>query len=175
MAEATEPTDTPAGAPPVEQQDDSTDWKSEARKWETRAKKSAADASAAAEKAREKTLTESEKAIEAARKEAAETARSEAATAYQQRLASAELRAAAGGRLKDPADAARFIDLADLEFDKNGDLDSKAATAAVDRLLKEKPYLAQGVPQRGTADGGNRGGTPPGDMNSLIRQAAGHR
>lgn len=151
-----------------------TDWKAEARKWEDRAKKAAAARKDAEDKVRQQTLSENEKAIEAARKEAAENARTEVTTAYQRRLATADLRAAAGGKLTDPADAVRFIDLDDLDLDEDGSPTAKSVTAAIEKLLKEKPYLAADNPRRGTADGGGRGGSKPADMNSLIRQAAGH-
>jgi len=172
----------PAGAPPaapvVDDDDgDTTDWKAEARKWETRAKKSDGARKDAEEKARQQALSESEKAVEAARKDAADAARAEVTAAYQGQIATAELRAAAAGKLADPADVSRFIDVADLDVDKDGKPTTKSMTAALEQLLKDKPYLAAaGGRPAGSADGGTRGGArAPQNMNDLIRSAAGHR
>ncbi|MEV7278099.1 hypothetical protein [Streptomyces sp. NPDC093111] len=56
-------------------------------------------------------------------------------------LVRAELRAAAAGKLRDPADALALVDVAAL-VDTGGDIDTDAIGKAVAALLKAKPYLA---------------------------------
>jgi hypothetical protein len=68
--------------------------------------------------------------------------------------------------------ALALIDRAALEFDDDGNPKNIAET--MDALLKAKPYLVGGGTTQ-SADQGARGGageTP--DMNTLLRQAAGH-
>lgn len=81
--------------------------------------------------------TDAEKAIDAAKKEGA----TEATTAANKRIVRSEIRAAAGGKVSDPEDAAAL--LGDLDrFIVKGEVDSKAISAAIDELVKAKPYLA---------------------------------
>lgn len=106
----------------------------------------------------EATKSETEKALEKARKEAGDTARSEERAKSNRRILTAEVRAAAGGKLADPADAVRLLDLDEFTVDDDGDIDEKAISKAIDDLLKSKPYLAANgrkapVP---SADGGAR-------------------
>lgn len=81
-----------------------------------------------------------------------------------ERLVKAEVRAAAAGKLADPADAHRFLDLSQFEVDDDGNVDADEVADAIDDLLKSKPYLAaQGgtTPKprfQGTADSGARKG-----------------
>ncbi|MFG3036863.1 hypothetical protein ACGFYZ_08165 [Streptomyces sp. NPDC048330] len=56
-------------------------------------------------------------------------------------LVRAELRAAAAGKLRDPADALALVDVAAL-VGTGGDIDTDAIGKAVAALLKAKPYLA---------------------------------
>lgn len=73
------------------------------------------------------------------------------------RIKKAEVRAAATGKLADPADALVYLDLTKIEVGEDGEVDSKAVTAAIDDLLKTKPYLAaQGKRFQGNGDGGPR-------------------
>jgi hypothetical protein len=68
----------------------------------------------------------------------------------------AELKAAAKGKLADPADAALFLDTKQFEVDGNGDVDADALNTAIDDLIARKPHLAA-APQRrfdGDADAG---------------------
>jgi hypothetical protein len=122
------------------------------------------------ETTREASLSEAEKAIATARREA----RAEALTEVNARVIRAEARALATGKLADPNDIENFIDLRGFEVDDEGHVNAKAITKAIDDLIKSKPYLAA---QRvgGDADAGARGAAPSnkGDMNSLIRRAAG--
>jgi len=73
--------------------------------------------------------------------------------------------------LADPADAVHFLDLSEFEVSEDGEVDSKAIAKAIDRLVKDKPYLASGAPRgSGSADGGARGGSKPeADMNAWLR------
>ncbi|MFC9949200.1 hypothetical protein ACFVIN_01305 [Streptomyces prasinus] len=80
-----------------------------------------------------------------------------------ERLVKAEVKAAAAGRLADPADAHRFLDLTQFEVDDDGNVDADEVADAIDDLLKSKPYLAaQGGSTKprfqGTADSGARKG-----------------
>ncbi|MER6603919.1 hypothetical protein [Streptomyces parvus] len=80
-----------------------------------------------------------------------------------ERLVRAEVRVAAAGKLADPADAHRFLDLSQFEVDADGNVDTEEVAEAIDDLLKSKPYLAAqggGTKPRfqGTADSGARKG-----------------
>jgi hypothetical protein len=101
------------------------------------------------------TKTEGEKALEAARKEASDTARAEERTKAARRILTSEVKAAAGGKLADPLDAVRLLDLDEFSIDDEGEVDAKSIAAAIDGLLKEKPYLAANR-SNGSADGGAR-------------------
>lgn len=117
-------------------------------------------------------MTDTEKAIAQARAEG----KTEALGAANGRLLRAEVKALAGGKFADPADAISFLHLDEFKVDGDGEFDTKAITKALDQLLKDKPYLAGGIPNRvqGSGDGGARGGNPGGaDMNALLRKAAG--
>ncbi|MDF1705022.1 MAG: hypothetical protein P1U38_09635 [Aeromicrobium sp.] len=64
------------------------------------------------------------------------------------RIVRAEIRAAAAGKLSDPADALNFIDLTQFEVDDDGSLDESEVADAIKELLEKKPYLAaQGGPK----------------------------
>ncbi|MCA1569763.1 MAG: hypothetical protein LC798_05460 [Chloroflexi bacterium] len=113
----------------------------------------------------EASKTEQEKAIEAARKEAATAATAEATTRANRRILTAEIKAAAGTKLADPADAVRLLDLDSFDVDDDGEVDSNSIASAIEDLLKAKPYLAadarRAVP---SVDGGARpNGSPPVD------------
>lgn len=69
-------------------------------------------------------------------------ARREAQQAADTRIIRAEVKAAAGGKLADPSDAVRLLDLSKFELDDNGDLDEDEVTDAITDLLRRKPYLA---------------------------------
>lgn len=67
----------------------------------------------------------------------------EAATARaNERFVRAEIKAAAKGKLADPADAFQFLDLSAFEVGDDGEVDGDAISTAIDDLLKRKPYLA---------------------------------
>lgn len=84
--------------------------------------------------------------------------RDEALTAANARILKAEVRAAAAGKLADPADALRFLDLSSIEVGEDGDIDAATVATAIDDLIKQKPYLAaqSGKRFQGSADGGAR-------------------
>jgi hypothetical protein len=117
---------------------------------------------------RESSMSEQEKAIEQAKREA----RAEATTAFNGRLVQAEVRAVAAGKLADPEDAVRFLDLDEFTVDGDGKVDRKPITGAIEKLLKDKPYLAASATRpTGDADQGARGGPAGSSMNDLIRGA----
>lgn len=112
--------------------------------------------------------TELEKAVKAARDEE----RKAVATGFNRRIAAAEIKAAAGSRFNDPADAVAYLtDELDSFVGNDGEVDSKAVAKAVDALLKAKPYLAASAEP--DFDSGPRTGSTGFDMNSLIRRQAG--
>ncbi|MFG2147526.1 hypothetical protein ACGFRG_25570 [Streptomyces sp. NPDC048696] len=97
--------------------------------------------------------------------------RSEIRQEFTAQLVRAELRAAAAGRLRDPADALALLDVAALAG-SGGDIDAAAVAAAVDQLVKDKPYLAadQGsAPAWGDVGAGPREATEPEPATPLDR------
>lgn len=72
------------------------------------------------------------------------------------RIIRSEVRAAAAGKLSDPRDALRFLDLDQFEVDEDGVADEDKIAEAIEDLVKNKPYLAAQGRQRfqGTGDGG---------------------
>lgn len=127
------------------------------------------DLEAELNKFREQSMTETEKAIAAAKREALE----EAQKSFQRRLVQAEVRAMAAGKLNDPEDAIHFLDLDDVAVGEDGTIDKKALTKKLDDLVKAKPYLAGGgTRQSGGADQGARGGQQVvSSMNDIFRSA----
>jgi hypothetical protein len=105
------------------------------------------------------------KAAEQARRDAEDTANKRA----NERILRAEVRAAAAGKLADPADALAFIDMSQFEFCDDGSVDADEITEAISDLLKRKPHLAakaQGF-QGGDGDGpGRNGATRPKQLTS---------
>ncbi|MCX4572281.1 hypothetical protein OHB41_03590 [Streptomyces sp. NBC_01571] len=85
----------------------------------------------------------------------AEAAR-EATTKANTRILKSEIRAAAAGKLADPADALAYLDVASFEVNENGDVDAEEISDAIADLLTRKPYLAaKGAPRfQGSGDGG---------------------
>lgn len=69
-------------------------------------------------------------------------AESDALAKANARIVKAEVRAAAAGKLADPADALNFIDLTEFEVGEDGDVDQDDIAEAIDDLLRRKPYLA---------------------------------
>lgn len=86
------------------------------------------------------------------------------------RIVRSEVRAAAAGKLADPKDALRFLDLDQFEVDEDGQVDEDEIADAIEDLMKNKPYLAAATGRRfqGTGDGGaSRKATRP---KQLSRQ-----
>lgn len=117
-----------------------------ARKWEQRAKENAA-AAKELEQFRQQSMTDTEKAVDAARNEG----RAEGARTASERIARAEIRAAAAGRnvdveaLLEGVDPKRFLD-------DDGEPDTKAIAAWMDRVApaaKESEQAQQGWPDLG--------------------------
>jgi hypothetical protein len=69
-------------------------------------------------------------------------ARREAQQSADARIVRAEVKAAAGGKLADPADAVKLLDLTHFELDEDGNLDEDEVADAIADLLRRKPYLA---------------------------------
>lgn len=95
--------------------------------------------------------------VDKARREAA----AEATVKANARVVRAEVKALAGGKFADPADAALYLNLDEFEVDDDGEVDTDAITAALDDLLKKKPHLAAQGGRRfaGGGDGGHRSGS----------------
>lgn len=84
-----------------------------------------------------------------------------------QRILQAEIRAAAAGKLNDPADALLYLDLSSFEVGDDGAVDTEAVTAAITDLTENKPYLAAqgGKRFQGSADGGAREASGPAQLS----------
>lgn len=76
-----------------------------------------------------------------------------------------EIKAAAAGKLADPTDAYRFLNLDDFEVTDDGEVDEDEIAEAINGLVEKKPYLAaqpQGERRfKGSAGQGVRKGTGP--------------
>jgi hypothetical protein len=82
-----------------------------------------------------------------------------------ERIVKAEVRASAAGKLSDPLDALKFLDLSKFEVDADGNVDTEEIDDAIVDLLEKKPYLAvpaQGERKRfkGSGDGGAKPNKP---------------
>lgn len=66
----------------------------------------------------------------------------EANAAANKRILRSEVKAAAAGKLKNPALAVRLLDLDDFEVDDDGNVDEDEIADAIQELLKENPELA---------------------------------
>ena len=84
------------------------------------------------------------------------------------RMVRAEVKAAAKGKLSDPADAFRFLDLKQFDVDENGDVSEDVIAAAIDDLLTKKPYLGA---QRARAEGSGEGGARTGQGLPQLTRA----
>ncbi len=92
----------------------------------------------------------------------AQRIRDEALAAANTRILKAEIRAAAAGKLTDPADALHYLDLSQFEVGDDGAVGTAEIATAIDDLVKSKPYLAaQGSRFTGIADGGTRNEVKP--------------
>lgn len=91
----------------------------------------------------------------------------EALAKADERILKAEVRAAAAGKLSDPADALRFIDLSSLEVGDDGEVDASAINSAISDLITTKPYLAvqDGKRFQGDPDAGTRKESRPAQLS----------
>lgn len=80
-----------------------------------------------------------------------------------QRYVRSEVKSAAKGKLSDPGDAFKFLDLKQFEVSEEGEIDGDAISTAIDDLLEKKPYLGT---QRARAEGSGEGGARSGDAGS---------
>lgn len=102
---------------------------------------------------------------------AAQKVKDEALATANQRILKAEIRALATGKLADPADALLYINPSSFEVGDDGATDAAAIAAAVDNLIKARPYLAAAqAPKFGSADAGVRNGTAP-NLATQIAEA----
>lgn len=112
--------------------------------------------------------TAEEKALDAARNEGKTAAEAEANA----RIVRTEVKAIATGKLADPSDAARYLDLADFKLDAHGDVNTKAVEKAIADLIEDKPYLAAKANRiPGVASGARAGSSEMGDMNAALLKA----
>lgn len=151
-------TDTADGSQPDAE---SEKWKAMARKHEREAKKAQAEL----ERVQQSSMSEQEKAIAEARS----AARAEAFTEAQRDRLRDKVELAAASKLADPSDAPMLI--GDLDrFIVSGEIDTRAISAAIDDLIKTKPYLGKS-PGSGSGEGGPRGGSSSTALNGdpLVR------
>lgn len=82
----------------------------------------------------------------------------EALAKANRRILRSEIKAAAAGRLHDPADAFVHLDLDKFEVDDDGNVDEDEIADAISELTTSKPYLAvqDGRRFKGDAGGGAR-------------------
>lgn len=159
--------DDPQDTPPTEDVSglkkalaDERELRKAAEKDSKAAKKQLEDVQSRLEKLETDGKSETEKLIEAARNEGAEAARKEEREKTNARLLKSEVRLAAAGKLTDPEDAVRFLDLSEFEVKDDGTIDTEAISKAIGTLVESKPYLVSKGRPRGDIDAGARGGAP---------------
>lgn len=109
--------------------------------------------------------------------QADKTARETADRRFSEKYLKAEVKAAATGKLADPSDAMRYLDMTKFEVSEDGDVDADAIAREIDALITQKPYLAaQGARFTGTPDAGTRNGADMGqlskaDLNNMTHAA----
>lgn len=108
----------------------------------------------------ERQLAEQLQAREAELRRTIEAEAAERVAAAERKVVTARLQAVAAGKLINPADAAVYIQIDDLERDAQGDVSDAALAASVEALLKERPYLGA-KPGGGSADQGHRRDAAP--------------
>lgn len=106
-------------------------------------------------------MSDQEKAIEKARKEAIAEAQTERDHFWSSKFVQAEAKAIAAKKLAD-ADDIRLLDLSNFKVKEDGSIDGDISKA-VDDLLEAKPHLAATGTQRpaGSADNGTRDAPKP--------------
>lgn len=114
----------------------------------------------------EQQMSETEKATE----KAVAAARKEAEEAFKRDLVRERVMARATGKLTDPEDAVRYLQLDDLP------LDNEQIDTAISELLTQRAYLANAATtQRGPIliDQGTQGEPPPATANDWLRRSMG--
>jgi hypothetical protein len=139
----------------------------EERAARTKAEREAKAAKAELDALKAAGATEQEKAISKAKEEG----KAEALKGANARVIKSEIKAAAAGRLANPAVAVRLLDPDDFT-DDDGEVDDKKLKAAIDRLLKDEPYLAGKAKANGDAGGGPRGNPAGPTMDDWLRGQA---
>lgn len=95
-----------------------------------------------------------EQALENARREAREEVTGKA----NERIVRSEVKAAATGKVKNPALALKLIDMSEIDVDDDGEVDSDAVASAIADLLEQYPELAADSSKfSGSADQGAKG------------------
>ncbi|WP_211358991.1 hypothetical protein [Nesterenkonia populi] len=93
-------------------------------------------------------------------------AEAEALQKANERIRQAEVRAAAAGKLNDPTDALRLLDLSSFEVGDDGAVDGDAIQSAIADLITQKPYLAaQGGWSQGDGIGAGRKDSRPSQLS----------
>lgn len=147
-------------------------YRAETREWKQLAKELGVENAAglkdlilSAGKPKDEPKGESQVDVEQVRREAA----LEATRAANERILRSEIKAAAAGKLADPADAYKFLDLDKFDITDSGDVDTEEIADAIEALIKTKPYLAAATANKwqGSADGGARNG--PAGPQQLTR------
>jgi len=160
------PTGEPESTPDEAVAKQISDLRRENASWRTKLRQTEAEL----EKIRESAQSDQESALAQAREEARREAFQEALAEANSRILRAEVIAAASRKLADPEDAVRLLDLDSFHVDDNGEVDRAALAAAVDELVKAKPYLAGA---RDPDFGARPPAQPAGQsMDDLIRSAA---
>lgn len=161
---ATPPAPTPPPADPKPPADPApeTDWKAEARKWEKRAKDNS-KAAEELEKVKADAMSDSEKAVAAAKAEGRAEALKESNTI----IATAKFEAAVAKAGITLGDAASLIDTSKFLTDK-GEVDEDAIKDAVTKLSKLAPKPGSG--RSGGDMPGGPGGTPkrPSSLSAAV-------
>lgn len=154
-----QPAETPAPQPPQPE----TDWKAEAEKWKSHARKheqlwkEKQSAAKELEELKTSQLSDTEKAV----KEAEARGRADATKTYAEKIAAAELKAALTGVVPDPSAVVEDINLARYVTD-TGDVNTEAIAAAREKfaaILGSPPQ-----PQAPTLHQGRQGQPTPGQL-----------
>jgi hypothetical protein len=153
--------DTNKGDSKKNDDDDGTDWKAEARKWESRAK-SNRTAAEELETLKREGMKPDERALEDAKK----AGRAEAQASVGKRLVDAEVKALAAGRKVDVGALLEGLDRSKF-LDDDGEPKSKDIEKWLDRVAPK------GNTRTDTGQGARSGGGGGNDMNSLIRNRLG--
>ena len=148
---------------------------SKANKEAERYRRQAREAQLKAEKLERERETETEKLVREAEQRGREAALAEATT----KLVTAEVKAAAAGRFRDPADALSLIDHDELVAEADDGKRAKLIGDALDDIAEAKPYLLgtstsdDGGERRGLVSQGARSGQQQGgggDPDAWLRR-----